>query len=94
MTVSEYPDAATISDAELIALALSADPAQSLDPDAVPLDIFLGQRYESLPDWYMAPVMVRHSSRGRRVVILVVVAAFLVIEAAGLCSTYGPIAFH
>jgi hypothetical protein len=41
----------------------------------------------------MAPVMVRHGGRGRRIVVLAVIGAFLVIEALGLCSTYGQLPF-
>jgi hypothetical protein len=82
------------SDEELCALALAADPHAPLAPDAVPIDRYLGRREATLPDWYMAPVAARHSGRARRLVILAVVGAFLLIEAFGLCSTYGQLPFH
>ena len=85
---------ATIGEAELTALALAADPDQPLDPEAVPLDTRMGQAFEQLPAWYMPPVTARRCGRARRLVILAVVGAFLVIEACGLCSTYGQLPFH
>lgn len=83
-----------ISDEELTALALAADPDQPLAPDAVPLSDYLADTFGPLPEWYMAPVMARHSGRRRQAVILSVVGAFLLIEAFGLCSTYGQFPFH
>ena len=50
--------------------------------------------FDPLPAWYMAPVMARHSGRRRKAIILAVVGAFLLIEAFGLCSTYGQFPFH
>ena len=84
----------TITDAELTALALAADPDQPLDPDAVPLSEYLSDSVGLLPEWYMAPVVARHISRVPQLVVLVVIGAFLVIEAFGLCSTYGQWPFH
>ncbi len=83
-----------ISDEELTALALAADPDQPLDADAVPLSQYLASSPGLLPEWYMAPVMARHSGRRQRAVILSVIGAFLLIEAFGLCSTYGQFPFH
>jgi hypothetical protein len=82
------------SDDELTALALAADPDAPLAPDAVPMAHFLGSPVGALPEWYMAPVTGRPSGRARRAVILAVVGAFLLIEAFGLCSTYGQLPFH
>jgi hypothetical protein len=85
----------TIGDEELAALALAADPDAPLDPLAVPIDLHPGGGDGALPDWYMAPVMARHSgSRFRRAVILTVIGAFLLIEAFGLCSTFGQLPLH
>ena len=81
----------TLSDAELTALALAADPERPLDSDAVPLSVYLGQIPALLPSWYMAPAMSSSGSRWRTGVILAIVAAFLIIEAYGLCSTYGQV---
>jgi hypothetical protein len=83
-----------ITDEELTALALSADPDQPLGADAVPIGVYLANTAGPLPEWYMAPVMARHSGRRQRAVILAVVGSFVVIEAFGLCSTYGQWPFH
>jgi hypothetical protein len=83
-----------ISDEELTALALAADPDAPLSADAVPLADYLAEGFGPLPEWYMAPVMARHSGRRRQVIILGVIGAFLLIEAFGLCSTYGQFPFH
>jgi hypothetical protein len=93
---------AEISDAELAALALAADPHQPLDANAVPFDFYLGQTVGNylgqtvgnLPEWYMPPVMARRSRRARKLIVLAIIGAFLAIEAAGLCSTYGQLPFH
>jgi hypothetical protein len=44
-----------------------------------------------LPTWYMPAPMTRVSPKWRTPVVLAIVAAFLSIEAAGLCSTFGQI---
>jgi hypothetical protein len=78
-----------LSDDELTALALAADPDQPLDADAVPLTF--DQTGNGLPGWYMPPVMARGASRWRRSVVFALVAAFLLIDAFGLCITYGQL---
>ena len=84
-----------ISDAELTALALAADPDQPLNSDAVSLSEYLSnQPVGLLPEWYMAPVMTRHIRRAPQLIVMVVIGAFVIIEAFGLCSTYGQWPFH
>jgi len=80
-----------ISDAELEELALSADPDAPLDEDAVPMATFLGQGPGLLPQWYMPCPVARSEAKWRVPVVLVIVAAFVVIEALGLCSTFGQL---
>ena len=87
-------DAGRITDAELEALALAADPDQPVDPDAVPLNVWLDQSVDLLPGWYMAPITARRLRKWPLLVALVVIASFVVIEAFGLCSTYGQPPFH
>jgi hypothetical protein len=79
------------SDEELAALALAADPDAPLDPDAVPLALYPDQPSGVLPSWYMPPAMAGASSRWRKPVVFALVAAFLIIDAFGLCITYGQL---
>ena len=85
-----------LDDDELAALALAADPDSPLDQDAVCLWDLTGTTADrSLPEWYMpAPVggTRRHAPWRRRVVRLIIVS-FLMIDAYGLCNTYGQIRF-
>ena len=80
-----------ISDEELTALALAADADQPLDPDAVPLMTQPAESLSLLPGWYMPPVMAGAGKRWRVPVVLVIVAAFLLVDAFGLCITYGQL---
>jgi hypothetical protein len=81
-----------ITEEELIALALAADPDGPLDPGAVPLSEYLAQVPGLLlPQWYMAPAAASSGSRWRTGVILAIILAFVMIEAWGLCSTYGQV---
>ena len=87
----------TITDEELTALALAADPDTEVGADAVPIDLTGdGGRLpvHPLPEWYMpVPVGALRPLRGwRRALGLVIVASFLLINAYGLCSTYGVVA--
>ncbi len=87
---------ALITDEELTALALAADPDTVVDGDAVPVDLW-GEdgRSHPLPSWYMpVPRGAPRPLRGwRRGVALLVVGSFVLINAYGLCSTYGVVAF-
>ena len=48
-----------------------------------------------LPEWYMPPPAERTTPVPRwvRIAALVIIAAFLAIDAVGLCSTYGHVGF-
>jgi hypothetical protein len=81
-----------LTDAELTALALAADPDAAPDKDAVPLHIHLAQfAGAALPQWYMAPATASSGRRWRTPVVLTIVAAFLLIEGLGLCNTFGQL---
>ncbi len=86
-----------ISDEELDRLARTADPDVALDDDAVSIwDVAADiGGVPLLPEWYMpAPMPGRPVVRGwRRRVILMLVVTFVVINAYGLCSTYGVVRF-
>ena len=80
-----------VSDEELSLLALAADPDTVVPDDAVSLWDLVGQDQSLLPDWYMPPINAgpRKHPRWRRRVALVIICAFLAVDAYGLCSTYG-----
>lgn len=86
-----YPVGPGFSDDELTELALAADPDAPIGEDAVPLAVFLDQAPGLLPSWYMPTPMVRRGKTWRLPVVLVIVAAFVIIEAFGLCSTFGQL---
>lgn len=77
-----------LSDEELTALALAADPTAPLDANAVP---WYGSTDSAnlLPEWYMPRPTATRRGRGNRFVVLSVVTTLLVICAMGLCVTSG-----
>jgi hypothetical protein len=76
-----------ISDDELAALALAADPNQPVGGDAVP--ILLSDGGGLLPEWYMpAPMSIGRGSR-RRWILGCIVLSLVAVNGAGLCVTYG-----
>ncbi len=82
-------EAIEISDEELTALALAADPDAAVDDDAVP---FAGDADDApdglLPAWYM-PRPRQRAGRSRRVVFAVFIGALILVNGVGLCVTYG-----
>jgi hypothetical protein len=91
MIIPSHHGSVAISDEELAAEAIAADPEPSLD-GALPFDQMTGTENESaLPSWYMpAPMMGARVLGWRRGVVLTFVSSLLLIEAYGLCTTYGP----
>jgi hypothetical protein len=77
-----------ISDEELTALALAADPDAPVPDDAVPFHSSADLAFELLPTWYMPAPSLRRD-RKRTVVFAGIVFALLVIDVMGLCVTYG-----
>jgi len=88
-TLAGVDDDAHVTDAELTALALAADPDAPHDADAVPFVADGDGADGPLPAWYMPPVVATGASRRRRVVIGVLVGAFVAVSGAGLCVKYG-----
>lgn len=77
-----------VTDDELTALALAADADAEIDVDAVPWNVARTST-GPLPDWYMpAPTTVRRGWQAKTVAG-VIILAFLIINAFGLCITYG-----
>jgi hypothetical protein len=87
------PDDATfdpgLSDDELTALALAADPRELLDPDAVPWTGATALSQGPLLDWYMPRATATRRGRPTMVVIAAIIVGILVINAFGLCITSG-----
>lgn len=82
------PDQGGITDAELTALALAADPDLPLPDDAEPFVPADGLATGLLPEWYMPAPSLRRST-SRTVVLAGVAIALFVINIAGVCVTYG-----
>lgn len=77
------------TDEELTALALAADPDAPLPADAVPIGVHLSKFAAPLPLWYMPPIVRSGGRKWKTPVVLAVVGAFVLIDAMGLCNTYG-----
>jgi len=79
----------SISDDELTALALAADPRAPLDPDAVAWNGLMLHRSGLLPDWYMPTPAAMRTERLPRALVITLIVGFLAINAFGLCITSG-----
>lgn len=78
-----------ISDDELTALALAADPDVALASDAVPFRSMHDDGAPLLPEWYM-PVAPSRARRDWRTGVAMSIAVGLVfINGLGICVTYG-----
>lgn len=85
-------DVVSVDDEALVAEALAAEPATTAADDAVSYwDVVAPRPMGILPDWYMpSPSAGSRRLRGwRRQVVYLVVASIALINAAGLCITYG-----
>ena len=79
-----------ITDDELTQLALAADLDAPIPDDAVPIGVHLSQFAAApLPLWYMPAVTRSGHRRWRAPIVIAIVSAFLLIDALGLCNTYG-----
>lgn len=88
-TTSPVPDEEPLTDAELCEMALAAETDRPLDADARPLADPSDHGGGPLPSWYMPAPRTGNFSTWHRVVAAVIIAAFVVINALGLCITYG-----
>jgi hypothetical protein len=86
---TELAELEPLTDEELTALALAADPDQAIDDDAVPLTQYQGEFGDLLPAWYMPAPAAHGARRHNAVVASVVIFSLLFINALGLCITYG-----
>ena len=86
-------DGMWVSDEELEAEALAADPNAALDDDALPFPLAgqVDDGFGLLPDWYMPPARRSPSTRAVASIVLLIVGSLLLSEAFGLCLTYGRV---
>ena len=76
-----------ITDEELEAEALAADPNAPIDDGAEP---FGGAPDPGLlPEWYMPVNGPIRRTRSRRIAVIGIIVSLLVVNGAGLCVTYG-----
>jgi hypothetical protein len=92
--VDRYP---TIDDEDLATEALAADPNSPVPDGAVPFSELTGTGPTAvLPQWYMpapmgAPRFTGWRRRLARGSVALIIASFVMINAAGLCNTYGQL---
>ncbi len=86
---------AELSDDGLAALAMAADPDAPVDDDALPRWELVGDAADRyLPESSRPFAMGGRVLRGwRRLVIVLIIVSFLVIDAYGLCNTSGLVRF-
>jgi hypothetical protein len=77
-----------LTDEELTAQALAADPDEPLGAEARPFRMEEGPD-TVLPDWYMPPVVAGRSTPARRAIAVSLVGAAFLVNALGFCLTYG-----
>ncbi len=93
VSVESVDPEAGLTDDELTALALAADPDAPIAEGAVPIGAHLAQFGSGLPLWYAPPAAGRGGRRWKLPIVIAVVSAFLLIDAMGLCNTYGILGF-
>jgi hypothetical protein len=76
-----------VIDEELTAEAMAADPDVIVPDDAVPFGV--SEAEGLLPEWYMPAVGSIRRTRPRVVAVAALVLSLLIVNAAGLCVTYG-----
>jgi hypothetical protein len=86
--VTVEPDLEPITDEELAALAMAADPDAPIPDDAIPFGLAGTTHAALLPAWYM-PAPSSRQGRVRRVVLAVLVCSLLAANVVGFCVTNG-----
>jgi len=86
-----------VDELELCAEALAADPDPKVPDGAVPFSELTGTAGPAvLPQWYMPTPMSPPALTGWRRCLVrwnvaLIIASFVMINAAGLCNTYGQL---
>jgi hypothetical protein len=83
-------DLAALTEDELCALALGARAGRPPADDAVPLADYLATQ-QAGHGGGLLPAWSRSSPRWHTPIVLAIVGAFVLIEAFGLCSTFGQV---
>jgi hypothetical protein len=78
-----------VSDDELTAMALAADPDAPIDLNVQPWYFSHGFSRNLLPEWYMPVPMTRGRGRTAQIAAVSVVVGMIVVCAFGLCITSG-----
>lgn len=78
-----------ISDEDLSAEALAADPDAPIADDAVPFATLVGELEPLLPEWYMPAPSGRVRYGWRSTVCVVMAAGLVFINGCGICITNG-----
>jgi hypothetical protein len=80
-----------LSDDELTAQALAADPDTVVDGDALPFGACADPTGVGglLPSWYMPVPVTGSRKRWHRALVIAAIIGFVVINASGFCITYG-----
>ena len=86
-------DDAPFTDEELCALALAAEPIDSLPADAIAWGGGESRPPSLLPNWYMPSPSYHVRGRWTRAIVITLIVGFLVIDAFGLCITSGFLSF-
>jgi hypothetical protein len=89
MTTLELDALPPLTDGDLTAQALAADPDLVPDATAEPFDDGDAGPTGLLPSWYMPVPVTGSCKRWHRVLAIAAIAGFLVINAFGFCITYG-----
>ena len=76
-----------VIDEELAAEAMAADPDVAVPDDAVPFGA--SESEGLLPEWYMPTLGPIRRTRPRVVAVAGLVLSLVIVNAAGLCVTYG-----
>jgi len=87
--MSDDVDDFVISDEELTALALAAEPGSPFADDAVAWRSLDSDGEPLLPDWFMPAAVGRARSDWRAMVAVAIALGLVLINAFAICVTYG-----